>query len=111
MEHKDAIRLKHMRDAAQEALTFAKGKTRSDLNDDRQLVLSIIKDVEIIGEAASKLSKEVRDNHPEIEWLDIIDMRNHLIHVYFDIDLNIVWKTLNGDLPKLIQKLEKIIPR
>lgn len=99
-----------MRDAAQEALTFAKGKTRSDLNDDRQLVLSIIKDVEIIGEAASKLSKEVRDNHPEIEWLDIIDMRNHLIHVYFDIDLNIVWKTVSGDLPELIQKLVKIIP-
>lgn len=99
-----------MLDAAKEILSFADGKTRRDLNKDRMLVLSIIKNVEIIGEAASKVTEETRGKCSDISWLDIIGMRNHLIHVYFDIDLDIVWDTVKDDIPNLIKQIEPLIP-
>jgi uncharacterized protein with HEPN domain len=98
-----------MLDAAREALSFTKDRSRSDLDNDRMLVLSLVKDIEIIGEAASKVSPEVSTNNPDIPWIDIVDMRNHLIHAYFDVDVDIVWDTVTKDLPSLISTLEKII--
>jgi len=109
MQKDDLVRLRHMLDAAREALSFSSGKSRADLNSDRMLVLSLVKDIEIIGEAASKVSRDTR-KLSEIPWQDIIDMRNHLTHVYFDIDLDIVWDTILNDLPPLVEKLEKIVP-
>jgi uncharacterized protein with HEPN domain len=99
-----------MLDAAREALSFSSGKSRTDLNSDRMLVLSLVKDIEIIGEAAAKVSQEVKKMTEKIPWQDIIDMRNHLIHAYFDVDLDIVWDTILKDLPPLVEALEKIIP-
>jgi uncharacterized protein with HEPN domain len=98
-----------MLEAAGEAVLFAHNRTRKDLDSDRMLTLSIVKSVELIGEAATRISKEVRDTHPEIPWTDIVAMRNRLIHVYFDIDLDRVWDTVTDDLPPLISALEKII--
>ncbi len=97
-----------MLDAAKEARSFASGKKRSDLDNNRQLALALVKDIEIIGEAASKVSQETRTKHPAIPWLDIINMRNRLIHAYFDIDLEIVWDTATKDLLPLVAELEKI---
>jgi len=73
------------------------------------LPLSIVKSIEIIGEAASTISKEFRERHEEIPWASIIAMRNRLIHVYFDMDLVRVWDTIKDDLPPLITSLEKIV--
>jgi len=98
-----------MLDAAREAVSFARNKNRSDLDSDRMLVLSIVKSIEIIGEAASTITKEFREKHKEIPWANIIAMRNRLIHVYFDIDLDRVWDTVTDDLPPLIAVLEKTI--
>lgn len=109
MRKSDFVRLRHMLDAAREALSFTKDRSRSDLDNDRMLVLSLVKDIEIIGEAASKVSPEVSTNNPDIPWIDIVDMRNHLIHAYFDVDVDIVWDTVTKDLPSLISTLEKII--
>ncbi|MGR3310027.1 MAG: HepT-like ribonuclease domain-containing protein [Candidatus Brocadiales bacterium] len=109
MQKSDFVRLRHMLDAAKEALSFITGRSRSDLDKDRMLVLSLVKDIEIIGEAASKVSLEVSTNTPDIPWMDIVDMRNHLIHAYFNVDLDIVWDTVIKDLPSLISALEKII--
>lgn len=110
MRKDDLVRLLHMLDAAREALSFVSGKSRSDLNKNRMLVLSLVKDIEIIGEAAGKVSPETKDQYAGIPWLDIIDMRNHLIHAYFDVDLDIVWDTATKDLPPLIEEIEKILP-
>ncbi len=82
------IRVRHMLDAAKEAISFIRDRTRKDLDNDRMLTLSIVKSVEIIGEAASKITHESREKHPEIPWADIIAMRNRLTHAYFDIDLD-----------------------
>lgn len=109
MKKADEIRLRHILDSANEALGFAKGKTREDLYNDRMLVLSLVKSIEIIGEAASRLEIEFRLKHEDVPWDDIISMRNRLIHAYFDINLDIVWNTVRGELPDLISKIQKIV--
>ena len=100
-----------MLEAAREALSFSKNKKKDDLYSDRMLALSIIKSIEIIGEASSTVTKEFRDKHNKIPWTSIIAMRNRLIHVYFDIDLDRVWDTITDDLPPLIVALEEAISR
>ena len=109
MRKDDRIRVQHMLDAAKEAVSFVHNRTRADLDKDRMLTLSIVKSVEIIGEAASRVTVDGRKEHPEILWADIVAMRNRLIHVYFDIDLDRVWDTVTDDLPPLIAALEKAL--
>lgn len=110
MRKDDLIRLRHMLDSAREAVYFTQNKARSSLDTDRKLVLALVKSIEIIGEAAANVTKECRKDFPQIPWLNIIGMRNRLIHAYFDINLDIVWKTVTEDLPPLIIELEKIVP-
>jgi uncharacterized protein with HEPN domain len=105
----DRIRLQHMLDAAREALSFAANRTRPDLDQDRMLVLSLVKDVEIIGEAAAHVTDETQERYSEIPWISIVGMRNRLIHAYFDVDLDRVWDTVIDDLPPLVLELEKIL--
>jgi len=109
MRKDDRVRLQHMLDAANEALTFIQGKNRADLDIDRMLALSLIRELEIIGEAASKISAETRSQNTSIPWQDISGMRNRLIHAYFDVDLDTVWSTVSRDLPTLKAELEKIL--
>ena len=108
MKKADTIRLQHMLDAAREVLLFAQGRKREDLNADRMLMHTLIRVVGLIGEAASRVSQEARDQVPGIEWRDVIGMRNRLVHVYFDINLNILWDTVIYDIPRLIEELEKL---
>ena len=96
--------------AAKEVMEFAAGKTRMDLEKDRLHMLAIIKSIEIIGEAASKVAETFTTENSNIPWNDIINMRNRLIHAYFDVNLDIVWQTVKTDLPALIKALEEIIP-
>jgi uncharacterized protein with HEPN domain len=100
-----------MVDAAKEAMSFIEDRKRSDLDTNRMLVLFLVKSIEIMGEAAPKVTKESRDNHPEVPWLNIIGMRNRLIHVYFDIDLDRVWDTITDDLPPVVATLETIVQK
>ena len=109
MRKDDLVRLRHMLDAAREAQEYARGRQRSDLNSDRMLTLSLVKCIEIVGEAAAKVSEETRAECPSLPWADVIGMRNRLIHGYFDIDLDRVWDTVTDDLPALVTQLEKIV--
>lgn len=109
MRDDDAIRVRHMLDAVREAIGFARGCTSEELAHDRMLLLSLVKCVEILGEAASKVTDATRESLPEIPWRDIISMRNRLIHGYFDIDTTIVWKTVTIELPPLEDALEKAL--
>ena len=104
-----AIRLRHMLDAAREAIVFTQNRTRAMLDSDRMLTLSLVKSIEIIGEAATRVSRECQGRYPAIPWASIIAMRNRLIHAYFDVDLDRVWDTIMTDLPPLITDLEKIV--
>ena len=110
MQNDDQIRLRHMLEAAEEAISLSEGKTRNDLSDDRVLALALVKLIEIIGEAATRISKEGQAQIAEIPWPSIISMRNRLIHAYFDIDLDRVWDTVTDDLPPLIEALRNALP-
>ena len=110
MPNDDEIRLRHMLDAAREAVSFARGRVRGDLEGDRKLVLALVKDIEIVGEAAAHVSESGRAQAPGIPWQTIVAMRNRLIHGYYNINLNIVWQTVQQDLPALIAQLERIVP-
>jgi uncharacterized protein with HEPN domain len=95
--------------AARDARQFVAGRTEADLRTDRQLALALLKCVEIIGEAAARVGKEVRARHPELPWADMVGMRNRLVHTYFDIDLSLLWTTVVHDLPGLVVALERIV--
>jgi uncharacterized protein with HEPN domain len=110
MREDDAVRLRHMLDSAREAMGFAQGRTRADLDVDRMLVLSLVKSIEIIGEAAYRISGPARDQLPGIPWDDIIGMRHRLIHAYFDVNLDILWRTVRDDLPPLVATLQALVP-
>ena len=106
----DLTRIKHMLDSGNEALSFIKNKTRKDLEQDRMLVLSLVKCIEIIGEAANSITDDLKSKYSLIPWQDLIKMRHRLIHTYFDVDYDIVWKTVKDELPELIKELKKINP-
>ncbi len=106
----DNIRIRHILDAGREAVAFAKGCSRADLDSDRKLSLSLVRLLEIIGEAAKGISQEFRDSHSDLPWKGVIGMRDRLIHGYFDVNLDVVWETVTQDLPSLITQLEKIVP-
>jgi len=74
------------------------------------LVLALVKDIEIVGEAAAKFSENLQRSNPDIPWSDIIGMRHRLIHAYFEINLDILWETVVTDLPPLIACLEEVLP-
>ena len=104
----DNVRIRHILDAAREAVDFAKGHGRLDLDTDRQLNLSLVRLLEIIGEAARGISQEFRQAHSDLPWDKMAGMRDRLIHGYFDINLDVVWGTVTEDLPPLIAQLGKI---
>lgn len=105
----DLNRYRHMLDCAREAVSLAKAKTRSDVDSDRLLNLALVRLLEIIGEAANRVSREECSGHPEIPWSQIIGMRNRLIHGYDSVDFDILWEIVTGDLPALIVHLEAIL--
>lgn len=111
MRPDDLNRVRHMLDATREALGFARERQRKDLDHDRMLLLSLVKALEMIGEAASKVAVETRDSFLEIPWSEIVAMRKRLIHVYFDINADIVWQTVIEDLPALESKLQALLDR
>jgi uncharacterized protein with HEPN domain len=99
MRPEDRIRILHMIDAAEEAMSFVADSSEKDFSKNRMLILSVIKEIEIIGEAASKISEGTKSKYSNIPWQDIIGMRNRLIHGYFDVSVKLVWNTTKNNLP------------
>ncbi|MBI3580017.1 MAG: DUF86 domain-containing protein [Ignavibacteriales bacterium] len=105
----DVIRLRHILDASQKATRFTKGKTRADLDIEEQLSLALARLIEIIGEAAAKVSQEIQKRHSSIPWKEMIGTRHRLIHGYEAVNLDVVWQIVSSDLPLLIVKLQTAI--
>jgi uncharacterized protein with HEPN domain len=105
----DRVRLQHMLDAVLEVIEFTRNKKHSDLDSDRKLKHALVRLLEIIGEAATGMSSDTRQDHPDIPWKEMIGMRNRLIHGYFDVDLDIVWQTVSKDIPPLKPLLENVM--
>lgn len=111
MPPEDRVRLLHMVEAAETVCDFVRGKTRSDLDTDRMLVFALVRAIEILGEAASKVSTETRNASVDIPWTSIVSMRNRLIHAYFDVDHEVVWKTATEELPELLPRLRSLLEK
>jgi uncharacterized protein with HEPN domain len=109
MNKDDLVRIRHMLDAAQDAVSFAQGHSRENLETNRMLTFALLRAIEIIGEAASRVTNESREANPQLPWLQIVGMRNRLIHAYFDVDLDRVWKTTSEETPSLVVQLEGIL--
>jgi uncharacterized protein with HEPN domain len=108
MRAEDRVRLRHMIEAAESAVLFIAGRQRTDLGEDRMLLFALVRAIEILGEAASRISVEMRDTHTDIPWQAIIGMRNRLVHAYFDINTEIVWQTVTQEIPALLPQLRRL---
>lgn len=105
------VRLRHMLDHAREAVHLVKGRKREDIDTDRMLNLSLVRLLEIVGEAAGRIPQQERTLYHDIPWPEIVSLRNRLIHGYDSVDFDILWQIASNDLPQLIEKLEEIIAK
>ena len=96
--------------AARKATRFAQGLTYEQFSQSELHQNAIFKVLEIVGEAASRVSDKTRDTHPKIPWPNVIGLRNRIVHAYFEIDLKVVWNIVNEDIPALVRELERIVP-
>jgi len=106
----DAIRIRHMIEAAQAAQRFIAGRRREDLDSDAMLLFAVVQAIQIVGEAASRVSSETRSATPSVPWTRIIGMRHRLVHAYADIDHEVIWKTVTSEIPALLPSLIPLVP-
>jgi uncharacterized protein with HEPN domain len=97
-----------MIEAAEAVQEFVAGRIATDLDHDRMLLFALLRAIEILGEAASKISSETRAANGTVPWKQIVATRNRLIHGYFDIDHAIVWKTATEEIPDLLTQLRPL---
>jgi uncharacterized protein with HEPN domain len=100
----DRLYLGHMLDTARRALRLARGKTRREYDGSEELRLALTHLLQVIGEAARRVSQEFRDAHPAIPWHAIVGMRHKVVHDYMGVDDDIVWRTVTQELEELIAR-------
>lgn len=110
MAERDQSLLLDMALAARDALGFTAGMDETAFNASRLHQNAVIRSLEVIGEAAGKVSPEVRAGHPEIAWREITGMRHRLIHGYADVRLDVIWAVVLGSLPPLLTALAPLLP-
>jgi uncharacterized protein with HEPN domain len=110
MNERDRVLLSDMPDFARKAQAFLGDKSREALDADEVLTLALVKAVEIIGEAATRISLETQTTLPQLPWKAMTGMRNRIVHDYRNIDRKVVFDTITNDLPPLIAELEKVLP-
>ena len=109
MPHTDLPYLRHMLDAVERLQKYLEGVNRGEFEADEVLQDAVIRQLEILGEAASRVNAEPRRSVPEIPWSKVIGMRSRLIHGYLAVDLGIVWHTATHHAPRLRSNLENTI--
>jgi uncharacterized protein with HEPN domain len=106
---RDKERLNHMIEAIDNIFEFIEGKSFETYKSDKILRFAVIKNLEIVGEAAYLLTKDFREKHHSIEWNDIIGMRHILVHGYYQIKDEIIWATIKTELHPLKERISKLI--
>ena len=96
--------------AAEAAERFVSGMSRAVFGDEEKTQFAVARALEIIGEAASRLSEDERALYPQIPWQRIVGMRTFLAHEYFRVDLDTVWNVVTNQLPSLIEQLRAVVP-
>ena len=106
---KDPARLEHMLDAIGRIFEFVGGKAKDEIQNDSILYYAVVKNIEIVGEAAYMMTQEFRDAHPATPWKVIVRMRHFLVHGYYEVDADEVWNVVEKDLLPLKQQLESYL--
>jgi len=106
---RDKVYLFHIRDAIVAIEDYAAGMALKQFKENRLVQDAVVRQLEIIGEATKHLSDDLVRGHPAIPWRDIADMRNKLIHEYFGVDLETVWKVVKEDIPPLKAKVVSLL--
>ena len=107
---RDGIHLVDIIGSARRLQDYVSGTSRQAFLRNTQLQDSVVRRLEIIGEAAGRVSRQFRDENPDIPWSKMRGMRNWVIHRYDDIDMDVVWETVEQDVPRLIAQLERLVP-
>jgi|ERR1700709_1474986 len=110
MPRGDLLYLGHMLDVSVQAVEKLRGKDREDFETDENLRLALAHLIQMIGEAARRVSPESQQKYPQIPWSDVIGMRHKIVHDYLDVDFDVVWEVVTADLPELIDQLRPIAP-
>lgn len=105
----DKIRLKHILDAIDEIHKYLITADLPVFLENSMMRFACIKQMEIIGEASNHVSAELKSKFSEVEWVQIVGMRNVFTHEYFGIDSNLVWEIMINDIPELKEKIERIL--
>ena len=101
--------LRDMVEYAEKAERFTQGIGLADFQKDEQKVLAVVRALEVIGEAARQIPRSLRNRNPDIPWRQITGMRNIVIHEYFGIDTEVIWKTVREDLPPLRSAVARVL--
>lgn len=109
MQAEDRVRILHMVEACEALLRFTAARERNALASDEMLLFAVVRAIEMVGEAASKVTQETRDKHSHIPWRAIVGMRNRLIHAYFEIDMDMVWVAATEEIPVLLSQLRPLV--
>jgi uncharacterized protein with HEPN domain len=104
-------RLRHIVEAVEAAAQFVEGRKRNDLDTGQMLLFALVRAIEIIGEAASKVSNETPNAIPDVPWSSIVGMRHRLVHAYFDVNRDILWTTVTEAVPPLIERLKAVLEK
>ena len=103
------ILVEHILESIKQIEKYTDNISEDDFIESMQTQDSVIRRLEIIGEAIGNFPEEIRKEHPDIRWNEISGMRNFLIHEYFGVDLYLIWETIESDIPKLKKQMKKII--
>ncbi len=106
---RDKYRLQHILDAIDRIARYTSGKSFEEFISDDMMYYAVVKNIEIIGEAANMLTLDFQTAHPEIPWKMVKGMRNYIVHEYFQIDSSVVWEVVTKDIPLLKSQITHII--
>lgn len=103
------VYIRHISEATEKIQSYTKDISFEDFSSNDMVFDAVVRELEIIGEAATKVSSDLKDQYPDMPWRQMQDIRNFLIHHYFSVSKKIVWETCQNDIPKLKKSIQKII--
>jgi uncharacterized protein with HEPN domain len=109
MSGRDRVFLRHIADAIVQIEAYTAGLSYAEFTQNRLVQDGVVRQLEVIGEASRNLSDELRSQHPNLPWKQIVGLRNRLIHAYFDINLGIIWDIVQADIPELKARVAEVL--